>query len=359
MPNHLEGQKSPYLLQHANNPVDWFPWGSEALELARREDKPILVSIGYSACHWCHVMAHECFESEEIAALMNERLVNIKVDREERPDVDSIYMEAVQAMTGQGGWPLNVFLLPDGRPYYGGTYFPPTPRHGIPSWPEVVEGVTRAYREQSADVLHNAEALTSYLRQSQHRTTGEGNLGTDILRAAYDAAAQQFDWTHGGFGGAPKFPQPLGLDFVLRMYHRYRDQEALDFALLTLRKMAAGGIFDQLGGGFHRYSVDDLWLVPHFEKMLYDNALLARTYLHAIQITGDPQYARTASETLTYLQRELMSPEGGFYSAEDADSEGVEGKFYVWTPEEVVESVGAGAARAISLHLGITTAGEF
>ena len=359
MPNRLAAEKSPYLLQHAHNPVDWFPWGQEALDKAQQEDKPILVSIGYSACHWCHVMERESFESEPTARLMNDNFVNIKVDREERPDVDQIYMEAVQALTGQGGWPLNVFLTPDGRPFYGGTYFPPERRHGMPSWPEIVQAVARAYREERADVMKNAAELSDYIRRSQQLAPSDEQLSPDVLRTAYDQAVSQFDWQDGGFGGAPKFPQPLGLDLVLRLGRRFDDEQGWDFLALTLRKMADGGIFDQLGGGFHRYSVDRVWLVPHFEKMLYDNALLARTYLHAFQVSGDPWYRSVVERTLDYLLRDLRSREGGFYSAEDADSEGVEGKYYVWTAQEMEEVLGPEAARIAGMRFGVTPEGNF
>jgi uncharacterized protein YyaL (SSP411 family) len=357
MPNRLAAQKSPYLLQHADNPVDWFPWGAEALERAKDEGKPILVSIGYSACHWCHVMAHESFENAATAGYMNDNFVNIKVDREERPDVDAIYMEAVQAMSGQGGWPLNVFLTSDGRPFFGGTYFPPEPRHGMPSWRAVLEQVSFAYGNRKEDVSHNAETLTQYIRSSQ-RLAPASSLGPEILVGASRNARAQFDGQHGGFGGAPKFPQPLALDLMLRMWLRFGDQNALDFVRLTLGRMAGGGLFDQLGGGFHRYSVDDTWLVPHFEKMLYDNALLARVYLHAYQATHDPQDREIAERTLDYLLRDLLSPDGGFYSAEDADSEGEEGKFYVWTQKELTLALGEDAELA-ALYYGVTPGGNF
>ncbi|HLJ67947.1 MAG TPA: thioredoxin domain-containing protein [Chloroflexota bacterium] len=358
MANRLAGETSPYLQQHAGNPVDWYPWGSEALARARAEDRPILVSIGYSACHWCHVMAHESFEDPETAALMNEAFVNVKVDREERPDVDCIYMEAVQALTGHGGWPLNVFLTPDGRPFFGGTYFPPVSRHGMPSWKSVLVAVRDAYRDRREDVLQNAEALTSYVRQAQNLPAGEGVLAVDVLRRALETLSGQFDWSDGGFGSAPKFPQPLTLDLLLRLGRRLHDTRALDFVQLTLDRMAAGGIHDQLGGGFHRYSVDGYWLVPHFEKMLYDNALLAMVYLHAFLITGSSNYRLVTEQTLDYVLRELRSPEGGFFSAQDADSEGVEGKYYVWTPDEIDSAAGPAAELAI-LHFGVTAGGNF
>lgn len=357
--NRLAGEKSPYLLQHADNPVDWYAWGPEALERAKREDKPILVSIGYSACHWCHVMAHESFENEAIARLMNDNFINIKVDREERPDVDEVYMAAVQALTGQGGWPLNVFLTPDAQPFFGGTYFPPESRHGITSWPQVLESVTRAFRDQHADVHRSAVGLTEHLRDSQNLAPSQASLSAGVLSDAYERAVQQFDWKRGGFGAAPKFPQPIALEFILRMHERFDDPRALEFVERTLHIMADGGIFDQLGGGFHRYSVDAEWIVPHFEKMLYDNALLAWVYVHAYQAVHDPFYRSIAEQTLDYLLREMRSPEGGFYAAEDADSEGVEGKFYVWTKEEIEHELDPELAKVVIARYGVNPAGNF
>jgi uncharacterized protein YyaL (SSP411 family) len=359
MPNRLASQKSPYLRQHADNPVDWYPWGPEALALARHANRPLLVSIGYSSCHWCHVMAHESFEDAETAALMNGSFVNVKVDREERPDVDAVYMEAVQAMTGQGGWPLNVFLTPEGRPFFGGTYFPPEPRHGLPSWRNVLERISEIYRERPDDVARSAAQLTAYVERAQNLPSGEAIPGPEVLASAYSAAAAQMDWTHGGFGGAPKFPQPLSLEFVLRMYRRLRQPEALRFVEHTLTAMARGGVYDQLGGGFHRYSVDAGWVVPHFEKMLYDNALLAPVYLHTYQLTGDALYRRVAEETLDYLLREMRSPEGGLFSAQDADSEGEEGKYYVWTREEIMAALSPEQARAAMVRFGVRREGNF
>jgi uncharacterized protein YyaL (SSP411 family) len=358
MPNRLANEKSPYLRQHSANPVDWYPWGEEALQKARAEDRPILVSIGYSACHWCHVMAHESFENLETARLMNEAFVNIKVDREERPDVDAVYMEAVQAMTGQGGWPLNAFLAPDGRPFYGGTYFPPRPGHGLPSWPQVIESVSRAYRERRTEVLGNAGELTKYIRESQMIRGSGDPLTTQALRGAFDAISGEFDWTSGGFGGAPKFPQPLALEIILRLWRRWGDERALRFVQLTLDRMSAGGIFDQLGGGFHRYTVDARWVVPHFEKMLYDNALLANVYALAWQATHEVRFRKVAEQTLDYLLRDMRAPGGGFYSALDADSEGVEGEYYVWTPEELRDVLGADAEIA-ELRFGVRAGGNF
>ncbi|MDP9349796.1 MAG: thioredoxin domain-containing protein [Gemmatimonadota bacterium] len=359
MPNRLTHETSPYLLQHQDNPVDWYPWGPEALERARREDRPILLSVGYSACHWCHVMEHESFEDPETAGIMNEHFVNIKVDREERPDIDSIYMNAVQQMTGHGGWPMTVFLTPDGAPFYGGTYYPPQPRYGMPSFRQVLLGVSEAYRERRSDVDRSAEELRGALRQSMAMRGPAASLDPSILDRAYQALAARFDARHGGFGGAPKFPQPMTLEFVLRHWSRTGAPEALRMVEHTLRKMAGGGMYDQLGGGFHRYSVDAQWLVPHFEKMLYDNALLARLYLHAWQATGDAEYRRVVEEVLLYVRREMLSPEGGFYSAQDADSEGEEGKFYVWTPGEVDAVLGPEEGPLFRRFYDVTEKGNF
>ncbi|MGN6429212.1 MAG: thioredoxin domain-containing protein [Gaiellaceae bacterium] len=333
--NRLADATSPYLLQPAENPVEWYGWGEEALGRARAEDKPILLSIGYAACHWCHVMAHESFEDEETAALMNERFVNIKVDREERPDLDSLYMDAVVAMTGHGGWPMTVFLLPSGEPFLGGTYFPPEPRHGLPSFREVLVAVSDAYRERRGDVAQQAGALVEALRQSAAvRPSGEP-LTESLLGEAVRGLERQFDPEWGGFGGAPKFPPASVLEFLLRMHVR-GNPDALEMATTTLDGMAAGGMYDLLGGGFHRYSVDERWLVPHFEKMLYDNALLAPVYLHAWVVTGDERYREVAEATLDYMLRELRLAEGGFASAQDADTQGVEGLTFTWTADEGV-----------------------
>jgi uncharacterized protein YyaL (SSP411 family) len=359
MPNRLASETSPYLLQHADNPVDWYPWGPEALQKAKQQDKPILLSIGYSSCHWCHVMAHESFENPDIARIMNEHFVNIKVDREERPDLDAIYMEAVQAMIGQGGWPLTVFLTPDGMPFFGGTYFPAQRRYGMASFPEVLEAVARAYREEKDKVLQSAEEIRRFLNHSLDLRAPGAEPGTAVLDEAARTLVSQMDRVHGGTQGAPKFPQPMTLEFLLKSYRRTGDVGMLAMVELTLQKMAYGGIYDQIGGGFHRYSVDETWLVPHFEKMLYDNAQLVRVYLAAYQITGNSLYRRVAEETLDYVSRELTSPEGGFYSAQDADSEGVEGKFYVWTPAEVAEVLGEEDARLFNLIFDVTPRGNF
>ena len=343
MPNRLINETSPYLLQHAHNPVDWYAWGPEALERAAQEDKPILLSIGYSACHWCHVMEHESFENEAIAELMNRNFVNIKVDREERPDLDQIYMTAVQIMTGSGGWPMTVFLLPTGEPIFGGTYFPPDDRYGRPGFRRVLETIAEAYRTRRAEIVENAKGFREHLsRQTFQKKEGE-RIDASLLDVAYRAIASRFDPREGGFGGAPKFPPSMSIDFLLRYHHRTGDEHALHMATLTLDKMAHGGMYDQVGGGFHRYSTDDHWLVPHFEKMLYDNALLARVYVDAYRATGDQLYKRIAGETLDFVAREMRDPNGAFYSTQDADSEGVEGKFYVWSNDEFRHVVGQDA----------------
>jgi uncharacterized protein len=333
--NRLAQETSPYLLQHADNPVDWYPWGDEAFSKARREDKPVLLSVGYAACHWCHVMEHESFEDEATAALMNERFVSIKVDREERPDVDSLYMDAVVALTGQGGWPMTVFLTPEGEPFLGGTYYPPEPRHGLPSFQQVLTAVSEAYRERRGDVSRQASAIVEAVRHSADLAPSTDPITESMLGEATRALQRQFDQEWGGWGGAPKFPQASTLEFLLRMHLR-GDEDALPMVTQTLDAMAAGGMYDLVGGGFHRYSVDREWLVPHFEKMLYDNALLAPAYLHAWVVTGDERYRRVTEETLDYMLRELLLPEGGFASAQDADTDGVEGLTFTWTAEEGV-----------------------
>jgi uncharacterized protein len=331
--NRLAGETSPYLLQHADNPVHWHPWGDEALARARDEDRPILLSIGYAACHWCHVMAHESFEDDATAALMNERFVNVKVDREERPDLDAVYMEAVVAMTGQGGWPMTVFLTPDGEPFYGGTYFPPEPRHGLPSFRQVLEALGDAWRERREEVTRSAAQLVEAVRHSSALSPSSEPLTESLLSAAVRGLRQSFEPVYGGWGRAPKFPNAPALELLLR---RADDPDVLAMATKTLDRMAAGGMYDLLGGGFHRYSVDERWLVPHFEKMLYDNALLIPAYLHGWLVTGNPRYRGIVEETVEYLLRELLLEEGGLASAQDADTDGVEGLTFTWTEEEGV-----------------------
>jgi uncharacterized protein len=343
MSNHLSSSTSPYLLQHASNPVDWYPWSSDALEKARREDKPIFLSIGYAACHWCHVMAHESFEDPDVAALMNLHFVCIKVDREERPDLDDIYMSAVTALTGQGGWPMSVFLAPDLRPFYAGTYFPPTPRHGLPGFKELLQTLANAWTSQRTEIervgAEVAARLTS-LSRSVLSSSSEKTFDRPSLELASAALVNSYDWQDGGWGSAPRFPQPMSVEFLLRR-HLSGDPETLKPALHVLRAMAQGGMYDVVGGGFARYSTDDSWCVPHFEKMLYDNAQLALVYLHAWQVTADPSFLRITEETLDFILRELTSPEGGFCSSLDADSEGQEGKYYVWTQAEIRQVLGA------------------
>ena len=359
MPNRLANETSPYLLQHAENPVDWYPWGEEAFEAARRRDVPVLLSVGYSSCHWCHVMERESFENDQIADMMNRWFVNIKVDREERPDVDSVYMTAIQAMSGHGGWPMTVFLTNEGEPFYGGTYFPPEDRGGLPSFVRVLETISEAYVSRKADVLQSGQQLVARLRQAYTPDPGVEPLTESILQTAFEAALTQFDDRSGGFGLQPKFPQPATLEFILRFYARSGVPLALEMVEYTLSKMAAGGIHDQIGGGFHRYSTDAFWLVPHFEKMLYDNALLARLYTHAYLVTGSEQFRRTAERIIDYVIREMTSPDGGFYSAQDADSEGVEGKFFVWTPKQLAQVLGPDDAAIVADYYGVTNEGNF
>jgi len=331
--NRLAQETSPYLLQHADNPVDWYAWGEEAFDRARAEDKPILLSIGYSACHWCHVMEHESFEDDETARVMNERFVNVKVDREERPDVDALYMEAVVALTGHGGWPMTVFITPEGVPFFGGTYYPPEPRHGMPSFRDVLETISALYRDRRGAVDGTASQLREALEQAGNISPSSEPLTEQLLQDASRTLRGQFDPEWGGFGGAPKFPPASTLEFLLRMHLR-GDEQALPMVVKTLDAMAAGGMYDVVGGGFHRYSVDRTWLVPHFEKMLYDNALLASAYLHGWVVTGDERYRTIVEQTLDYVVRELALPEGGFASAQDADTQGVEGLTFTWTAEE-------------------------
>ncbi|HEX9382451.1 MAG TPA: thioredoxin domain-containing protein, partial [Gemmatimonadaceae bacterium] len=358
MSNRLANETSPYLLQHADNPVDWYPWGPEALERARREDKPILLSIGYAACHWCHVMAHESFEDDETARLMNDTFVNIKVDREERPDIDGIYMQAVQAMTGQGGWPMTMFLLPDGSPFYGGTYFPPDDRHGLPSFRKVLRSVSDAYADKREGVAQSADQLRQIYESNLAQTRRSGRLTREMLEGVYRSLEQRYDAKNGGFGTAPKFPATMVLDFLLRHWKRTGTSEALEIVGNSFRKMARGGIYDQIGGGFARYSVDASWLVPHFEKMLYDNALLTRLGAHLWQATKDEEIRRVTIETVEWVDREMTSPEGGFYSSLDADSEGHEGKFYVWSEDELDSLLGADSP-AFKTYYGVTRGGNF
>ncbi len=356
--NRLIKEKSPYLLQHAHNPVDWYPWGEEALARAKREDKPILLSIGYSTCYWCHVMEQESFESPEIAKLMNDWFVSIKVDREERPDLDALYMSAVQAMSGQGGWPMTVFLTPEGKPFWGGTYFPPEDAFGRPGFKTVLRSIHESWQTKRHDLLTSSQSITQALQAGAERTVSS-SVGLETLQTAAVQFSNQYDPTHGGFGSAPKFPRSHALSFLLRVWYRQRDPQLLKMVEETLDAMARGGIHDHLGGGFHRYSTDEQWLVPHFEKMLYDQALLARTYLEAYQVTGNASYAQTARDIFTYVLRDLRGPEGAFYSAEDAGEVGKEGEFYVWTPEEIKTVVGEEDAAFVMEAFGVTLAGNF
>src|SRR5437762_1272451 len=354
--NRLAHEKSPYLLQHAHNPVDWYPWGEEAFAKARGENKPIFLSVGYSTCHWCHVMAHESFENEEVAAIMNREFVNIKVDREERPDVDRVYMTFVQATTGGGGWPMNVWLTPDLKPFVGGTYFPPEDRYGQPAFRKVLERISSAWKQDHEKIAESGSKIVDALRESQSSAAGaNAKINIGVFKTAYEQLSRSFDEKEGGFGTAPKFPRPVALNFLTRFYARDpksdHGKRALEMDLITLRKMAAGGMHDHLGGGFHRYSVDRYWHVPHFEKMLYDQAQLASAYIDAFQISQDRQYADVAGDILNYIARDMISKDGGFFSAEDADSlfeqgklEHGEGVFYVWTEKQVDGALGGDAA---------------
>jgi hypothetical protein len=357
--NHLAGETSPYLRQHVFNPVDWYPWSGRAFKRAAALDRPIFLSVGYSACHWCHVMEHESFEDHDVARLLNDHFVSIKVDREERPDVDQIYMTAVQAMTGQGGWPMSVFLTPEQKPFYGGTYFPPDDRYGRPGFKRLLKALAEAWRTRRPELLSQAGDLTRQLQQAHAKAYAETELELDLLRQAARASAANFDPVHGGFGHAPKFPHAMELRMLLRAAKRFGDDDALHMVTRTLERMAAGGMYDQLGGGFHRYSTDERWLVPHFEKMLYDNALLAVAYLEAFQATRAPGFRRIVDETLRYVMREMTSPEGGFFSAQDADSEGEEGKFFVWTAEEIEKVLGADLADLFAEACGVTDHGNW
>jgi uncharacterized protein YyaL (SSP411 family) len=356
--NRLAHETSPYLLQHAHNPVDWYPWGPEALERARREDKPILLSIGYAACHWCHVMERESFENERIAALMNQSFVCVKVDREERPDLDDIYMAATVAMSGSGGWPMTVFLTPAQEPFFAGTYFPPENKYGRPGFATLLERIAELWQSDRSALLQQAQELTAHVRE-QAEAPRALSVGEEALAKAKQQLSASYDARFGGFGPAPKFPAPAALSLLLRDHQRSADARALEMVTGTLDAMKNGGIYDQVGGGFARYSTDERWLVPHFEKMLYDNAQLARVYIEAYQVTKDAEYARIARETLDYVCREMQSPEGGYYSATDADSEGEEGKFFVWTPDEIREVLDADAADWFCLYYDITPEGNW
>jgi uncharacterized protein YyaL (SSP411 family) len=360
MPNRLAHESSPYLLQHKDNPVDWYPWGQEAIQKAQREQKPIFLSIGYSACHWCHVMEHESFENEAIARVLNEHFVSIKVDREERPDLDQIYMNAVQMLTGHGGWPMSVFLTPDLKPFYGGTYWPPQSARGMPGFDQILAAVIDAWKNRREHAVDAAEQLTTELRKVGQFAGGTAeSLKLDLIDAATGYLRRSFDGTYGGFGQAPKFPHPMDLELLLRVAQRSGEPGPIDMVRLTLDRMAAGGIYDHLGGGFARYSVDARWLVPHFEKMLYDNALLAGAYLDAHLVTGEASYARIVRETLNYVIRDMTDPAGGFYSTEDADSEGHEGLFYTWTPDEIESLLGEERGATFGRVYDVSDVGNF
>lgn len=347
------------MLQHAHNPVEWFAWSEEALNKAKIEDKPIFLSIGYAACHWCHVMEHESFEDERTAKLMNDNFVCIKVDREERPDIDQIYMNFVQLSTGSGGWPLSAFLTPEAVPFFGGTYFPPADRYNLPGFPRILISVAEAYRGKREDILKSSSKILQDLSRVGITESSTAAFSTGQLDTAFQGLSRSYDATNGGFGGAPKFPPAMTLEFCLKQFARMKDEKALEIVVNTCRKMACGGMYDQIGGGFHRYSVDSVWLVPHFEKMLYDNAQLAKLYLHVFQVTKDDFFKRIAVEILEYVKREMLDEKGGFYAAQDADSEGVEGKFFVWTPSEVAEILGESDAKVFNGYFDITNDGNF
>lgn len=357
--NRLIHETSPYLLQHAHNPVDWYPWGEEAFQKATAENKPILLSIGYSACHWCHVMERESFENEKIAGLMNELFINIKVDREERPDLDEIYMNAVQMLTGRGGWPMTVFLTPEGKPFYGGTYFPPEDRYGVPGLARVLIGVAHAYREKPEDVDKSVGQILATLQRMSQSRESKRSFSPDVIAESAEQISRAYDSDHGGLGQAPKFPNAGVYELFLRHYHHSKSQRFLDRVTHTLTKMAEGGIYDHLGGGFHRYSVDEKWLVPHFEKMLYDNAQLVRIYAQVYCVTKEACFRRVVDETLEYLLREMLQPEGGLYSTQDADSEGEEGKFFVWSWAEVTRILGEDASEIFCRIYDVTEQGNF
>ncbi|HEY3204775.1 MAG TPA: thioredoxin domain-containing protein [Thermoanaerobaculia bacterium] len=359
MTNRLAKESSPYLLQHADNPVDWYPWGEEPFARARAEEKPIFLSIGYSTCHWCHVMEHESFETNRVADALNRNFVSIKVDREERPDVDDVYMQAVQVMTGSGGWPLSLFLTPDGKPFYGGTYFPPEPRRGMPGFVTLLDAIARAWKERRGELESSAQELLAHLERGVGGASSGGELGPVLLGVAARTLARQFDTEQGGFGGAPKFPPSMRLEFLIRHWLQTGEESSRAMVEKTLSKMAAGGMYDQIGGGFHRYAVDAHWLIPHFEKMLYDNAMLARVYLLAYRAFGVDDFARVARETLDYLLREMTPEGGGFFAACDADSAGEEGTFYVWNPVSLEEAVGRETAPIVAARFGVTMRGNF
>ncbi len=357
--NRLAYEKSPYLLQHADNPVDWYPWGDEAFRKAKEQDKPIFLSIGYATCHWCHVMAHESFEDVAIAGLLNKHFISIKVDREERPDIDNIYMTVCQALTGRGGWPLSIFMTPEAKPFYAGTYFPKTGRMGVPGLMDILSHIASLWEKERTSLISDSEKITDLIRPKPDSKKSSHSLGDDTLKMGYENLKDSFDSINGGFGSQPKFPTPHQLTFLLRWHKRDPDSDALKMVEKTLEAMRSGGIFDQIGFGFHRYSVDAKWLVPHFEKMLYDQALLAMAYTEAFQVTGKDNFLETAKEIFTYVLRDMAAPEGGFYSAEDADSEGKEGLFYIWTPKEVERHLGKDPGELICRFYGITEEGNF